>query len=91
MPSVPLLLAELKKTGSKGGTEESRLKRVLLVFCIRDIYEQGGNGVVLAKKRLELELTKTKDKKARDNLQVALDHPIFKEEAEAKEKLKKDK
>ncbi len=91
MPAVPHLLAELKATDpKKAGVEDSYLKHMLLTLCIQDIYEQGGHGRALAKKRLELELAKTKDKKAKANLQAALDHPIFKEEAETKKKSKKE-
>jgi len=85
--AVPDLLAELRKTNPKNtGAEDRYLKHVLLIFCIRDIYDQGGHGTALAKKRLELELAATKDKKAKANLQATLDHPIFKEEKDAKKK-----
>jgi len=66
-------------------------KRRTVLRCLIAIYNRGGFGKAISKKRLELELAATKDKKDKASLRAALDHPIFKEEAEAKEKPKKDK
>lgn len=81
IPAVPSLIEEIKKNNQKNGTEESRQKHVLLVSCIRNIYKQGGFGVVLAQKRLQFELEECKNDIEKANLQFAIDLPIFKSEA----------
>ena len=94
LPSVPYLLAEIKKVSPQDRTTEVGRKRFfLLLSCIEDAYEegvsdslrqqkgwqQGEHGKIMGKKRLELEVAATKDEKEKANLQAALDDPTFKE------------
>jgi len=72
--SVPFLMQTIKKSDIKKNSNEFYYS----LICIIAIYDEGGFGKELAKKRLELELKKTKDKKERANLEAALSHKTFK-------------
>ena len=52
----------------------------LILYCLADIYDQGGHGQALAKQRIRLEI-KTAKGKARRLLERALKHPALRVEA----------
>jgi hypothetical protein len=80
LPSVPHLLTELKKTDPKSEKGDSYRKHRVLTWCICEIYDRGGTEI-MGRKRLELELTVTEDKKERSNLRAALLDPFMPREA----------
>jgi hypothetical protein len=65
-PAIGPALARLKKV------EPDSREAILLVQLVVEVYSQGGFGEQLAIQRLELELSKTKEKRERSNLEEAL-------------------
>ncbi len=88
MPSVPHLLMILKTEGRReiGGWPQRRRK--LAVLCLVLIYDQGGQGNELARKRLELEAAKPKGKEKK-NLLEALKDPLLAKDATIPKRLMK--
>jgi len=63
LPAVQALLDQLKSTDYRENRKENgRQKFMLLVLCIRDIYDEGGHGKALARRRIEIEIEKALDK-----------------------------
>lgn len=75
--TVPTLIERLKMAdpGNEWGPGDE--EHTLLSLCILDIYKQGGCGVEMARKRIELELNGASDKERR-LLQKTLDYRKYK-------------
>jgi len=79
LPAVQAILDQLKVTDYKEQIkEDGPRKHCLLVFSLIDIYNQGGRGSEMARRRIQLELDVTPEK-GRDSLLEALKHSQLKE------------
>ena len=74
LPSVQPLLNELKRDSGERAKQLLSQKRNLIVHCIIEIYDEGGYGRELARRRIELEL-KHASKMEQEALLEALEHP----------------
>lgn len=73
LPSVPALVDSLKTTDPEDKKNDGERKQWFAIICIRNIYDQGGFGVQLARQRIELEMKKANPKEKK-YLERALKH-----------------
>ncbi len=78
LPSVQPLLKELKSSDPR--VDDWKVKYSLILFCLANIYEQGGHGKALAEQRIRLEI-KTARGKVKRLLERALKHPALRVES----------
>jgi hypothetical protein len=76
VPAVPALLNQLKESDPEDRRSGQRTHN-LLIYCLADLYDQGGSGAALARQRIGLEAEKANGQ-AKKWLLRALEHPALK-------------